>query len=133
MNGRALTNGRRRRSLAATAAVLLVVLGLLLCPAALLGAAPTLLLALALAAAGGRNITEGPMAGDGRANPFKDPLVAAIRLSPAERADIVAFLKTLTDRALTRDPRFADPFARKRARHQVRAAQRQVIDGSRSG
>ena len=34
-------------------------------------------------AAGGRNITEGPFAGDGRASPFKDPLIAGIDLSSA--------------------------------------------------
>lgn len=33
-------------------------------------------------------------------------------LSPADRAALVAFLLTLNDRALTRDPRFADPFRR---------------------
>ena len=27
-----------------------------------------------------------------------------------EKADLVAFLKTLTDRSLTTDPRFSDPF-----------------------
>ena len=80
------------------------------------GTIPTLEAAVDHYAAGGRNITEGPLAGDGRVNPYKDPLLAAIRLSPAERADIVAFLKTLTDRTLIGDRRFADPFARKRAR-----------------
>ncbi|AUH49584.1 di-heme enzyme [Chromobacterium sp. ATCC 53434] len=49
--------------------------------------------------------------GDGRRNRWKDPLVDRIRLTPAEQADIVAFLKTLTDETLTGDPRLADPFA----------------------
>jgi cytochrome c peroxidase len=62
-------------------------------------------------AAGGRNVTEGPFAGDGRANPFKSDLVTRIDLTPAEQADIVAFLKTLTDRTFLTDPRHADPFA----------------------
>lgn len=62
-------------------------------------------------AAGGRNLTEGPHAGDGRANPFKSDLVTRIDLTPAEQADIVAFLKTLTDRGFLADPRHADPFA----------------------
>lgn len=65
-------------------------------------------------AAGGRNITEGPNAGDGRLNPYKDPLIQNIRLSVRDRADIVAFLRTLTDYAVTKDPRFSDPFAKKR-------------------
>ena len=63
---------------------------------------------------GGRNITSGPYAGDGRANPYKDPLIAAIRLTDRDRADLVAFLKSLTDRSVTTDPRFSDPFAHRR-------------------
>jgi cytochrome c peroxidase len=62
-------------------------------------------------AAGGRNITSGPLAGDGRANPFKSDLVALIALSDQEQADIVEFLKALTDHDFLQDPRFADPFA----------------------
>lgn len=61
-------------------------------------------------AAGGRVITDGPFAGDGRVSPYKDPLIAAIRLDRRDRDDLVAFLRTLTDRRVTRDPRFADPF-----------------------
>lgn len=34
-----------------------------------------------------------------------------LNLSPADRASLVAFLRTLTDDAVARDPRFADPFA----------------------
>jgi cytochrome c peroxidase len=60
-------------------------------------------------AAGGRVIADGPTAGDGRRNPFKDPLVSGIDLSAGDRADLVAFLRALTDRGLLRDPRLADP------------------------
>lgn len=60
-------------------------------------------------AAGGRVIADGPLAGDGRANPFKDPLITQIDLSERDKADIVAFLKTLTDRTVLTDPRFSDP------------------------
>jgi cytochrome c peroxidase len=35
-----------------------------------------------------------------------------LNLSPADRAALVAFLQTLSDRALTSDPRFSDPFRR---------------------
>ncbi len=63
-------------------------------------------------AAGGRVIAEGPLAGDGRLNPHKDPLIAGIDLSAQDRADLVVFLKTLTDRTLVKDPRFSDPFSR---------------------
>lgn len=62
-------------------------------------------------AAGGRVIAEGPQAGDGRANPFKSELVSRISLSPQERADIVAFLRTLTDHDFLNDASIADPFA----------------------
>ncbi|WP_354701673.1 hypothetical protein DSM112329_01999 [Paraconexibacter sp. AEG42_29] len=78
------------------------------------GSIPTLEAVIDHYANGGRVITEGPFAGDGRASPFKDPLIAPIDLSRAERADLVAFLKTLTDRTVAVNPRFADPF-RKRA------------------
>lgn len=74
------------------------------------GSIATLEEAVAHYAAGGRTITDGPLAGDGRANPYKDPLIAAIRLSARDRADLVAFLRALTDRSVTTDPRFADPF-----------------------
>ena len=61
-------------------------------------------------AAGGRRVTSGPHAGDGRANPYKSDLVARIDLSEQEQADIVAFLKTLTDHEFLTNPKFADPF-----------------------
>lgn len=60
---------------------------------------------------GGRNITSGPLAGDGRASPYKDPLIEAIRLTDRDKADLVAFLRSLTDRSVTTNPRFSDPFA----------------------
>jgi cytochrome c peroxidase len=34
-----------------------------------------------------------------------------LHLSPADKAALVAFLKTLTDTSLASDPRFSDPFA----------------------
>jgi cytochrome c peroxidase len=48
-------------------------------------------------AAGGRTILDGPYAGVGRTNPNKSPLVKGFTLSPEEKADLVAFLKSLTD------------------------------------
>ncbi|HRD33690.1 MAG TPA: di-heme enzyme [Rhodocyclaceae bacterium] len=65
---------------------------------------------LSFYAAGGRLITVGPHAGDGRTNPFKSDLIALIDLSPEEQADIVAFLKTLTDHEFLENPKHADPF-----------------------
>lgn len=42
--------------------------------------------------------------------PHTSPLLAGFRLTARERADLLAFLHTLTDESLTRDPRFANPF-----------------------
>lgn len=64
-------------------------------------------------AAGGRHITTGPHAGDGRLNPNKSDLITLITLDAQEKADIVAFLKTLTDHEFITNPKFADPFAAK--------------------
>ncbi len=60
---------------------------------------------------GGRHIDSGPLAGDGRSSPFKDDLVKSIKLSAQDKADIIAFLKTLTDDTFLADPRTTDPFA----------------------
>jgi cytochrome c peroxidase len=65
-------------------------------------------------AAGGRNIAEGPNAGDGRASPLKSDLVRGFTLTPTEREDVLAFLRALTDRDFLRDPRFQDPFGNER-------------------
>jgi cytochrome c peroxidase len=62
-------------------------------------------------AAGGRTIASGLNAGDGHASPFKEKFVAGFILRPAERADVIAFLQSLTDEAFLTDPRFADPGA----------------------
>ncbi len=59
---------------------------------------------------GGRIITDGPNAGDGRKSPFKDPETSGIKLTERDRRDLVAFLRTLTDRSVTRDPKLSDPF-----------------------
>lgn len=74
------------------------------------GAFATLEQVLAFYAAGGRNITSGPNKGDGRKNPFKDARLDKIKLSKAEQADLIAFLKTLTDAEFLSNPRFSDPF-----------------------
>lgn len=61
-------------------------------------------------ASGGRNITSGPYAGDGRNNPYKSDLISAINLDAQEKADIVAFLRTLSDETLLTNPRYMSPF-----------------------
>ena len=75
------------------------------------GTIATLAEVLEFYAAGGRVISSGPHAGDGRSNPFKDPLVSRMRLDAQEREDLVAFLKTLTDHEFLTNPRLSDPFA----------------------
>lgn len=61
-------------------------------------------------AQGGRNIETGPDVGDGRFSPVKSDLIVKIDLSPQEKADLVAFLNTLTDETLLGSPRFSDPW-----------------------
>ncbi|MDT9001060.1 di-heme enzyme [Paucibacter sp. APW11] len=74
------------------------------------GSIPSLEAVLDFYAAGGRNIVSGPHAGDGRQHPNKSALVAQINLSEQDKADIVAFLRTLTDEEFLTSPRHADPF-----------------------
>ncbi len=59
---------------------------------------------------GGRLIRSGPNQGDGRLNPHKSGLVSRIDLTDEEKADLISFLKTLTDSSFLSDPRFADPW-----------------------
>jgi len=62
-------------------------------------------------AAGGRHITDGPLAGDGRLNPYKSSFIHGFELSVDEKADLMTFLKALSDESFISDPRFSDPFA----------------------
>lgn len=62
-------------------------------------------------ARGGRLIEAGPFAGDGRQSPLKSIFLEGFALSARDRDDLVAFLKSLTDRELLQDPRLSDPFA----------------------
>jgi cytochrome c peroxidase len=52
-------------------------------------------------------------AAGGRGGPFTSSYVAGFALAEQEKADLIAFLDALTDRAFLSDPRFADPFAMK--------------------
>lgn len=63
-------------------------------------------------ARGGRLITEGSNAGDGRLSPFKSEFVDGFELSGAERADLIEFLSSLTDNSVVTNERWADPFER---------------------
>ena len=63
--------------------------------------------------AGGRTVTDGPYRGVGADNPHKSEFVTGFTLTDQERADLVAFLESLTDLAFTKDPRFASPWPQK--------------------
>jgi cytochrome c peroxidase len=76
------------------------------------GSLPTLEAVIDHYAAGGRLIEDGPLAGDGRANPHKSSFVRGFSLTPDERSDLLAFLGSLTDATFVTDPRFSDPFAK---------------------
>lgn len=74
------------------------------------GSAATLEDVIAVYEAGGRLIESGPLAGDGRKNPHKNGFVKGFTLTDQERADLIAFLESLTDDEFLNDPRFANPF-----------------------
>ncbi|QGM45039.1 methanobactin export MATE transporter MbnM [Methylocystis heyeri] len=59
---------------------------------------------------GGRKIETGPSAGDGAASPLKSSLIVKIDMTPQEKADLLAFLRTLTDETLLTSPRYSDPW-----------------------
>ncbi|MGI9262972.1 MAG: MbnH family di-heme enzyme [Woeseiaceae bacterium] len=59
---------------------------------------------------GGRLIEGGPDAGDGSRNPYKSIFVREFELKDSERADLLAFLRSLTDQTVLVNPAFADPF-----------------------
>ncbi len=74
------------------------------------GSVATLEDVLAMYERGGRLVTSGPFAGDGRTNPYKSPFVGGFTLTAEQRADLLAFLRALTDQACLTDPTLADPF-----------------------
>ena len=74
------------------------------------GSAKTLDAVLDHYSAGGRTIVGSPNAGEGFHNPNKDPLIRGFKLSAQERADLIAFLESLTDDEVIHDQRFANPW-----------------------
>ena len=59
---------------------------------------------------GGRNITEGENAGNGIENPFKSDFITPKNFTEQEKADLVAFLHSLTDNDFITDPKISNPF-----------------------
>ena len=75
------------------------------------GSLPDLGAVLDFYAAGGRNIAVGAHAGDGRANSYKSQFVQGFDMAPGERADLLAFLHSLTDLAFLERAAHQNPFA----------------------
>lgn len=61
-------------------------------------------------ARGGREILDGPDAGDGRLSPLKSGLVRGFAISEEELDALVAFLESLTDTSFLNNPDFENPF-----------------------
>ena len=62
-------------------------------------------------AAGGREISAGPLAGDGSRNPYKSVFIREFELSNTQKEDLIAFLRALSDESVMSDPAFSDPFS----------------------
>ena len=60
-------------------------------------------------AAGGRELRDGPYAGDGRQHPAKSPFVKSFVLDAQEREDLLNFLRSLTDREFLTRSELSDP------------------------
>jgi len=63
--------------------------------------------------AGGRTIKDGKYAGNGNLSPLRSDFVRGFILTPEEKSDLIAFLKSLTDTEFVTNPRFADPWSKK--------------------
>ncbi|MFT6399120.1 MAG: cytochrome c peroxidase [Bradymonadia bacterium] len=75
------------------------------------GTALTLEEAFAHYERGGREITEGENAGDGRDNPLKSTFLTGFIVTDQEREDVLNFLCALTDEEFLTNPAISDPFA----------------------
>ncbi len=74
------------------------------------GSMETLEEVLAMYERGGRFVTTGPNIGDGATSPFKSEFVHGFVLTEQERADMLNFLKSLTDESFLVNPKFSSPF-----------------------
>jgi len=74
------------------------------------GSVATLEEVVAIYERGGRLVPDGPLAGDGAANPNKSSFVNGFNLTDTERADLLAFLRALSDDAFLTDPALGDPW-----------------------
>lgn len=63
--------------------------------------------------AGGRTLKTGKYPGNGSENPFKSGFVRGFDLTEAEKQDLIAFLKSLTDTEFINNPKFSNPWEKK--------------------
>ncbi|MGQ0765469.1 MAG: MbnH family di-heme enzyme [Gemmatimonadota bacterium] len=61
-------------------------------------------------ARGGRLIAQGARAGDGRLNPFKDRRIIGFPITAQEKADLIAFMRSLTDSSFIVRSRLSNPW-----------------------
>ena len=74
------------------------------------GSIPTLDEVIAHYAAGGRTIPAGPRKGIGSRNPHKSQFLKGFTLTPREKRDLLAFLRSLTDESFLTNPEFSNPW-----------------------
>ncbi len=74
------------------------------------GSAKTLDDVIAHYVAGGRSIRSWAFKGNGNRNPYKSGFVRGFAVTAGERADLKAFLESLTDSTFLTDARFANPW-----------------------
>jgi cytochrome c peroxidase len=59
---------------------------------------------------GGRNIVAGPNHGDGRKNPYKNPLITGFVIDAQEKKDLINFLLSLSDTSFCHKSSYSNPF-----------------------
>ncbi|MBL4633393.1 MAG: di-heme enzyme [Kofleriaceae bacterium] len=74
------------------------------------GSVPTLEDFIAIYEAGGRHIESGPFAGDGRESRWRSTDLKDFSLADDERIDLIAFLESLSDVAITTDQNHSNPW-----------------------
>lgn len=74
------------------------------------GSVDTLEHAVQIMVEGGRLLESGPNQGDGRVNPHKSDLLTPVELDATERAQLVTFLKSLTDYDFLTSPALGSPY-----------------------
>jgi len=74
------------------------------------GSVATLAEVIEIYNAGGRNIENGDNRGDGRNNRYKSAFIKPLQLTELEKADLLAFLRALSDEEFLNNPQFSNPW-----------------------